>query len=344
MNQASNDTRGRSPVGLDEAIKRFLEYLEIERKYSAKTIAAYRNDLTRVGASAGRSSKRAASIPGFMAFIGAELGVDRPVIGDVSHTEIRSYVAALHRAGFSRRSMVRKLSAIRSLMRFAVSRDIIDSNPARIVKAPRLERRLPTVLTQDDAASLLVLPDRSVPRGARDAAALELLYSTGIRRAELCGLLCRDVDFYGRTVRVMGKGGRERVVPVGQKALDALQEWIPMRSTLMGSNTTDRLFLADRGGPLTENGLYRIVRRYMTRVSGQKKRSPHVLRHSFATHMLERGAGLRDVGEMLGHASLSSTQVYTHVSVDRLKQAYAKAHPRAGDPRDTTDTTPGEST
>jgi len=257
-----------------------------------------------------------------------------PTIRDVTYPIVRGYIAELHRRGLARRSIARKLAAVRSLMKFAVARGLLPSNPARLAQAPRIERRLPTVLSQNEAATLVELPDRSTRRGARDAALLELLYATGVRRAELCGIRLSDLDLASRTVRVMGKGRRERVVPYGAAADTALRLWLEQRPSVPTAIRTDVLFLADRGGPLTPDGLYRIVRRYMEQVTEQKKKSPHVLRHSFATHLLEKGAGLRDVGEMLGHSSLSSTQIYTHVTVERLKQAYRGAHPRAGDVRD----------
>jgi integrase/recombinase XerC len=182
---------------------------------------------------------------------------------------------------------------------------------------------------------MLELADPATARGARDRVVLEFLYSTGVRRAELAGVALAQIDRRNRTIRVLGKGGRERIVPYGEPAAQALEAYLRLRSDLVTERTPiDRLLLADRGGPLDGAGIYRIVHRYMSRVTEQAKRSPHVLRHSFATHMLDAGAGLREVGEMLGHASLSSTQIYTHVTIDRLKSAYRSAHPRSGDEAD----------
>jgi integrase/recombinase XerC len=197
------------------------------------------------------------------------------------------------------------------------------------------------VLSAEEARALMELPDRETPEGLRDAAILELLYSTGIRRAELCTLSLQDVDMSSRTIKVLGKGGKERVIPFGAHAAEAIREYGRRRGELL-RDATPLLFVSSRGKELAGADLYKIVKRYMSRITEQKKRSPHVLRHSFATHMLDAGAGLRDVGEMLGHASLSSTQVYTHVTIERLKEAYARAHPRAeAEPPDAGPQSPG---
>lgn len=306
-----------------EAIRKFLEYLEIERKYSPKTIEAYRSDL--------EGSARVGRAPGFQQHLVKALGVDIPRLADVTQREVRGYIAELHRRGLARRSIARKLASVKSFMKFAMGHEIIEANPARLVQTPKLERRLPTVLSREEAAALMELPDRTTAEGARDAAILELLYSTGIRRAELCGLQVHDVNMHARTLKVLGKGGKERVVPFGDHAADAISGYQRRRGELPEAGSARHLFLSNKGRPLSGSDVYGIVRRYMSNVTEKKKRSPHVLRHSFATHMLDGGAGLREVGEMLGHASLASTQVYTHVTVERLKEAYAKAHPRGGE-------------
>jgi integrase/recombinase XerC len=308
------------------AIRRFLEYLEIERKYSPKTVEAYQADLE--GSQHVRSGNVA---PGFHEHLVAMLGVGLPTLDQVTQREVRGYIAELHKRGMARRSIARKLAAVKSFMKFAVAQGLIEANPARLVQTPKVEKRLPTVLSADEARDLMELPDRSTPDGWRDTVILELLYSTGIRRAELAGLRLADVDLHAGTLKVLGKGGKERIVPFGAHAADAVGEYLLRRGELPGGGKSDRLLLRDDGRELEGTDIYRIVRKYMSRVTEQKKRSPHVLRHSFATHLLDGGAGLREVGEMLGHASLSSTQIYTHVTIERLKEAYAKAHPRAGD-------------
>lgn len=313
-------------VGYHEVVRDFLQYLEIERRYSPRTIEAYHSDL--LGSDDAGMTTRERS-PSFDRFLIESLGDERPALADVSQREVRGFVAALHRAKLSRRSIARKLAAVKSLFRFCTSRGIVETNPSRLVQTPKLERRLPTMLTVSETSTMMDLPDLESASGCRDALVLELLYSTGIRRAEMAGIRIGDVDSRGSTVRVRGKGDKERIVPFGASAADALKRYRLRRSELAGDDAADSLLLNNRGRALDGGGIYRIVRRYMSAVTDQKKRSPHVLRHSFATHMLDSGAGLREVGEMLGHASLSSTQVYTHVTIERLKEVYASSHPRA---------------
>ena len=311
-------------ISLHAAVRQFLEYLEIERNYSPKTIDAYRLDLLGGESEASRSySLKDHLLRG---------SGDAPELAEVTHTTVRSYVAALHRRGLARRTIARKLAAIKSFMKFAAARELAAQNPARLVQGPKLEKRLPTLLNREEATRLMELPDRSTPAGLRDAVILELLYSTGIRRAELEGLKLGDIDLHAGTLKVLGKGGKERIVPFGRPAAEAIRAYLARRGELLrdGEEQIDVLLVSDRGRPLDGGGIYRVVRRLMSGVTEQKKRSPHVLRHSFATHLLDAGAGLREVGEMLGHASLGSTQVYTHVTIERLKAAYSKAHPRAG--------------
>lgn len=293
-------------------IDAFLRTLESERGYSAQTIRAYRNDLDQ-----------------FLSWMREALGTDSPSIDDVGPHEVRGFVATMHRNGYSRRTLGRRLAAVKSLMKHSVAAGLIGSNPAALVTPPKPEKRLPTVLSREEARKLMESPDAGTPEGARDAAILELLYSTGIRRSELCGLSVADIDLRAGSVRVLGKGNKERIVPVGSNACAALEKYLSMRSDVHGSSRRSPLFLRNDGRPLDGNTLYVIVRRYMREVTEQSKKSPHVLRHSFATHLLDNGAGLREVSEMLGHSSLGTTQIYTHVTIERLKEAYKAAHPRA---------------
>ena len=290
---------------------RFLHYLRVERACSEQTLRAYGNDLR-----------------GFHAWLREALGVDDPEVEAIEGGEVRSFVASLHRQGYARRTIGRRLAAVKSLMKYALSQGVLTTNPASLVVAPKPEKRLPTVLSKEEAEQLIELPDLATPEGIRDAALLELLYGTGIRRSELCGLRVRDFNRHEGTIRVIGKGSKERIVPVGEAACKAVVQYQEsIASEERGINAP--LFLREDGKPLDGNTLYTIVRRYMGRVTEQSKKSPHVLRHSFATHLLENGAGLREVAEMLGHSSLSTTQVYTHVTIERLRQTYAAAHPRA---------------
>jgi integrase/recombinase XerC len=308
-------------ISLHAAVRQFLEYLDVERNYSPKTIEAYQLDL--LGGESDES--RIYSLKDHLSR-GTETP---PMLSEVTHASVRSYVAALHRRGLARRSIARKLAAIKSFMKYAAARELAPNNPARLVQGPKLEKRLPTVLNRDEATRLMEISDRTTPAGARDAVVLELLYSTGIRRAELAGLRLGDVDLHAGTLKVLGKGGKERIVPFGRPAAEAIKGYLARRDELVRDGDQGFLLVSDRGKPLDGGGIYRVVNRLMSGVTEQKKRSPHVLRHSFATHLLDAGAGLREVGEMLGHASLGSTQVYTHVTIERLKEAYSRAHPRA---------------
>jgi integrase/recombinase XerC len=328
MQELMEHNRPDSPT-VAAAIREFLQYLQVERKYSPKTVEAYHSDLEVVRPSHGRNQP--SGVRSFLSYLVDVTGKDQPTTSDVTQREVRGYVAELHRRKYARRSIARKLAAVKSLMKFCVVRGWIETNPARLVQTPKLEKRLPTVLNVDEARDLMELPDRTTAAGWRDTVVLELLYSTGIRRAELATLRIPDIDLHAGTLKVLGKGGKERIVPFGLHAGDALKEYLARRESLARGENEVCLLLSDRGVPLDEARIYRIVRKYMALVTEQKKRSPHVLRHSFATHLLDAGAGLREVGEMLGHASISSTQIYTHVTIERLKEAYSRAHPRAGE-------------
>lgn len=303
-------------ISVASLIEGFLKNLETERGYSPQTIRAYSSDLSR-----------------FVVWLREATGNDDPRLSDVTPREIRSFVASMHRDGYARRTTGRRLAAVKSLMKYAVSTGELQSNPALLVVTPKPEKRLPTVLSKEEAQLLMEAPDRSTTEGRRDAAILELLYATGMRRSELCGLTLADIDLYDGTVRVLGKGSKERIIPIGSAASDAIREYLSTRQT-RHSDRNSPLFLRtsdEEGRAITGDDLYGIVRRYMKQITEQSKKSPHVLRHSFATHLLDNGAGLREVSELLGHSSLGTTQVYTHVTVERLKEAYAKAHPRADD-------------
>lgn len=298
---------------LRETIEAFLEYLMRERGYSPETERAYRVDLSR-----------------FLLWGREALGVDEPELEEITVREIRSFVAGLHREGYARRTIARRLAAVRAMMKYAVARELITKNPAASISTPKAEKRLPTVLSREEVEELMSLPDLSSPSGLRDRAILETLYAGGLRRSELCGLDLGDLDRTAGTLRLLGKGSKQRIVPIGEYAVDAIDNWFGARSELVTPDSSDAFFLRDDGKRLDGDTLYELVRRYMKRITEQTKRSPHVLRHTFATHMLDNGAGLREVSEMLGHASLGTTQIYTHVTVERLRAAYAGAHPRSG--------------
>ena len=243
---------------------------------------------------------------------------------DADTRAVRAYVARLHQRRLSKATIARKLAAVRSCFRFLARRGALPANPARQVRSPRLGRRLPSFLPVDEATLLLNAPPEPSAAGKRDRALLELLYASGLRVAEGCGLDLDDLDEARRTVRVVGKGDKERVVPVGETALEALAAYLAMRGRQRGP-----LFLNARGGRLTPRSAHRIVRARARQVGIDQRVTPHTLRHSFATHMLGAGADLRLIQELLGHSRLSTTQRYTHVSPEHLMRVYDRAHPRA---------------
>jgi len=297
------------------SIDTYLRYLEHERNYSAHTLVAYREDLEQ-----------------FEAFLRRH-GKGKQTYSDVDHALIRRFLGDLLENGYGRKSVVRKLASLRSFFRFLVKRGLLRHNPAKSIVTPKVPKTLPVFLEESSVAKMMDLPDTTTIAGLRDAAILELLYSTGIRVSELVGLNVRDVDWSNETIKVYGKGGKERIVPFGKPARVALQRYIERRNECMTPATPardrDALFFASRGKRIYPEAVYLIAVKYISRVAELQKKSPHVLRHTFATHLLNRGADLRAVKELLGHESLSTTQIYTHVSVERLKKIYEQAHPKA---------------
>jgi integrase/recombinase XerC len=301
-------------------IEKFLEYLRIERNASENTLRSYGADLGQ-----------------FRDFLFSKgLRIDEPT-GDIAvdridHLAIRSYLSHLYRS-HKKSSLARKLAAQRSFFRYLVREGTLRQSPAEFVATPKQGKTLPKFLPVDQVFSLLNTPEKSSLWGARDQAILEVLYSSGIRVGELVGLSEGDVDYPLGILRVFGKGGKERVVPVGGKALAALQNYLSKRAEVLNRTKTDGgktpLFINPRGGRLTGRSVDRILKRQIRKSGLARKISPHALRHSFATHLLDAGADLRAIQEMLGHVSLSTTQRYTHVSVDKLMEVYDRAHPRA---------------
>jgi integrase/recombinase XerC len=286
----------------------FLRHLERERNASPNTIRAYGEDLAQ-----------------FTAFLSGELGRE-PRPEDADHLAIRGFLAGLHRRGLSKASAARKLAGLRTFFRYLCREGRLTTNPARILATPRRGRRIPSVLDEAQVRVLLDMPGDGL-EAIRGRAILELLYATGIRCAELVSLDLGEVDVDARMVRVRGKGGKERVVLFGRLAREALRAWFVERRRLRPK--TDALFLNARGGRLTDRSVRALVARRVVQVALERRCSPHTLRHSFATHLLTRGADLRAIQELLGHASLSTTQRYTHVDTRHLVEVYRKAHPRA---------------
>lgn len=296
---------------LAEQIRIFCVYLETERNVSSHTLLAYRCDLEQLAL-----------------FIIREKGEDAAA-QDVDHLLLRRYMAQLGKS-VRKSSIGRKLAAIRTFFRYLIRRGIITRNPAELIATPKKENRLPFHLNIDQVTTLVESPQEDEKHALRDRAILELLYSSGLRVSELTCLDIGDLDLSGGMVRVMGKGGKERIVPVGSRAIQAIQDSLAMRGELAGSGP---LFLNTRGDRINRRSVARIVDAHVLRIAAFKRISPHILRHTFATHMLEGGADLRAIQELLGHASLSTTQKYTHVSIDRLMEVYDKAHPKAHSPK-----------
>lgn len=302
----------------------FINHLRVERNLSAHTLRAYMGDLDQFcdfvvhGA---KAFQRTAGEPRARASLDVMRGADK--------NTVRAFLAHVQTNHCSARTSARKLAALRTAYGYFVRTGKTEQNPAESVKAPRLEKGLPEALTIPEVTALLETPDTSTPLGARDRALLELLYSSGIRAAELTGLKLSDLDLSNQSMRVFGKRRKERVAYIGAPALQALQVYLPVRS-LLARGEHERLFVNARGGPLTERSVQRVVESHARLALPHRNDvSPHTLRHTFATHMLNGGADLRVVQEMMGHESLSSTQVYTHVSIDRLKAVYRDAHPHA---------------
>lgn len=321
----------------------FLTYLRLNRNVSPHTLRAYESDLRQ-----------------FMAFSGGERGKPASALGlaDVDVDAVRGYLAMLYRRGRSRASAARKLAALRAFGRYLRREDLTTAEPAALVATPKQGQKIPAHLSEAEMSRLMEMPDTGTGLGRRDRAMLELFYASGLRLSELVGLDLDDVNLSARLVRVLGKGNKERLVPFNTSAADAIRRYLRDRDALVspadhrpqsagdppGSSLSNRfvrrrvsrrqqarpLFVNYRGERLSPRSVHRLVRRYVAACSTRFGISPHALRHSFATHLLARGADLRAIQELLGHVRLSTTQRYTHVNVAQLAEVYRKAHPRAG--------------
>jgi integrase/recombinase XerC len=294
-------------------IRGFLEYLDTERRYSSHTIQSYEGDLHQ-----------------FAEYLSTQK------VSPVEHIDkevLRRFVHFLFQSGYSKTSVARKIAVLRSFFRYAKRRGYLTVNPALALKPPRRERRLPTYLDESAIQALFTTSGDDSPKRLRENAILELFYGTGIRLSELITLRLQDVDLHQGLIRVRGKGRKDRVVPMGRSARRAMELYLNARGTFERRATfhpvPEVAFLSDRGKQLHPSVVARMVKRRIDAVAEVRKKSPHVLRHSFATHMLNRGADLRAVKELLGHESLSTTQVYTHVTTERMKKVYRQAHPKA---------------
>jgi integrase/recombinase XerD len=302
------------PRAFEHLLLDFLAYLEFERGLSRNTLEAYRSDLLQFGA-----------------FL-ARRGVEAPT---AQHADLSAFLSELATGGGERApvapaTLQRKAACLRSFYRHLRRESIIDHDPTADLRAPRKSQKLPQVLSRDEVGRLLAAPRGTEPPALRDRALLELMYACGLRASEAIGLDVRDVDLVACVLRARGKGSKERLVPVGRTAIAAVRTYLEHgRPAFVGLRDEPRLFVNRRGGGLTRQGLYKIVQRHAADAGLQDRMSPHTLRHTFATHLLAGGCDLRSLQEMLGHADIATTQIYTQLSAERLKDAYFRAHPRA---------------
>ena len=285
-------------------IEKFRNYLTVEKNYSEHTVKNYVADLNE-----------------FSGFLKEE-------IDKIDYIKIRKFLGFLREKNIAKRSVARKLSSLRTFFRFLVRDGYIKTSPVTGISTPKLDKKLPIFLDEKSVLSLITAPNSETFQGVRDRALLETLYSAGIRVSELVGIDIEDVDFIGGIIKVLGKGRKERLTPLGDKAINSIREYVEERN-IKGLGNNKALFLNKSGKRITDRSVRRIVLKYIKDTSIKERISPHTLRHSFATHLLNRGADLRSVQELLGHKNLSTTRIYTHVTMDRLKSVYDKAHPRA---------------
>jgi len=292
---------------MDTRAQNFLQFLKTEKGYSEHTLKNYAIDLRE-----------------FFAFLGTRS------LETVTYLDVRAFLAVLKDKNYSKSSIARKLACIRSCFKYLARENVIQTNPAAGIQTPKRDKRLPDFLNQEEMANLLDAPSKGSWEEKRDKAIMEMLYSSGLRVSELVGLNQADVDLSGGLLRVRGKGKKERIVPVGRVAITAIKNYFEAKSPRDAGDSLEKPVFKNRlGGRLTDRSIRRMIIKYTRRIALAKDVSPHMLRHSFATHMLDRGADLRSVQELLGHENLSTTQIYTHVTTKRLKEAYAAAHPRA---------------
>jgi integrase/recombinase XerC len=306
---------------MERLLTQFLEHLRYERNVSEHTLRNYASDLNQfldyLAPAQPQTGKR-----------------NPPDVSQIDHITIREWLSTLHSAQKKKSSVARKLAALRTFFQFLVREGVIEMNPAKLVSTPRLEKKLPKHLSIEEAIKFIETPDVETDLGKRDRAMLELLYATGVRVSELTKMGIAEVDFKNKLIRVTGKRRKERIVPFGDPARDALKNYLSVRESLLNNAAVserdpDALFLNYQGTRITTRSVGRMVEKYILLCAGLHDISPHALRHSFATHLLDSGADLRDIQELLGHARLSSTQIYTHVSMEKLIEVYDKAHPKA---------------
>ncbi len=303
---------------MKKAIDKYLRYLKIERNASPHTITSYETDLSQ-----------------FLTFCSKHFETDEDELNPnvVERITIRLWLGELSEKGLAKSSIARKVAAIRSFFKYCFKRGIVDQNPAHLLIVPKKDTPLPKTANAEDLGRMMELATGDSAESAQNRAILELLYGTGIRLSELVAMNEEDINFTLNQIKVLGKGAKQRIVPFGKQAKEALQNHLATKSELYGDRTNadarKAVFLAANGQRIYPRAVQRIVKDYLQRASEVTQKSPHVLRHSFATHLLDQGADIRVIKELLGHANLAATQVYTHTSVERLKNVYELAHPRA---------------
>ncbi len=286
---------------MKQYLDKFFTYLEVEKNYSSHTILNYRVDLDE-----------------FSKFLG------NISVKEVAYPDLRRFLAQLKGRNLKPRSLSRKLSSLRSFFKFLQREKVIQSNPAKLLVTPKLDKPLPHFMSEEESVQLIEAPKSGKFNSLRDKAIFEVLYSTGIRVSELVGLNQDDVDFIGNIIKVMGKGKKERIIPIGNQALNVLKEYLDSRKV------DNKFIFVNKGGTrLSDRSVRNIINKYILEQAMAQHVTPHMFRHSFATHLLNHGADLRSVQELLGHVNLSTTQIYTHLTTDKLKKVYDQAHPRA---------------
>jgi integrase/recombinase XerD len=294
---------------LESQIRAFLNYLRVEKALSQNTIHAYRRDMAKFGVFVGKRGIK---------------------LGDVSRGDVVDFLGSLYHEGLDSRSVARHLVTVRHFFRFSLLEGLVTDDPAANIESPKFRQSLPDFLSLEEVDRLLAMPDAGNPRGLRDKAMIELMYSTGLRVSELCGLRVSDLQMEAGCLRCIGKGNKERLVPVGRSALGVVEEYLrTSRPAILGEATSPYLFINRNANKMNRITFWIALGNYGRKAGLRKKLTPHMLRHSFATHLLDRGADLRSVQMMLGHADISTTQIYTHVVEERLKQVYKAHHPRA---------------
>lgn len=298
-------------MNISGGINYFLNYCKNQKKFSEKTIITYQIALNQ-----------------FYNLIVSEIGKDLE-LQEIQTSHIKRFISYLHYQKLSKKSIKLKLSAIKSFFKYLFKSEIINKNPASNISLPKIEKNIPSFLTTDEINHILDKTDFNTPLELRNLALLELLYGTGLRISEALSLTINDITLQTKTIKVLGKGNKERIVPIGSKAKLAIQNYLNKRKEIPNSNKTNKLFITRTGNPMTTTDAYRVINSILKKYTSTPQKSPHTLRHTFATHLIDKGADIRSVGEMLGHASLSSTQIYTHISIQKILEEYRKSHPKA---------------